>query len=134
MTLYVIKFTLRRGCQGSTDLFNTSENISDINDIKEAISTNRVRISDHADEESESESDQLTFEEINYSVSHGEIIESHINDKPYPSCLIFGKTSNGNPVHSVWAYNKESEWAVIITVYRPDPEIWKEWKERRNML
>ena len=104
-------------------------NIIDIANIIEAIQSNRVRISDHADEEAEA--DQLTFDEIYFSVFHGEIIEDYPEDKPYPSCLIFGKTFRGDPVHSVWAYNEQNGWAVIITVYRPDAELWINWRERR---
>ncbi len=64
-----------------------------IENIWEAIRKGRVRISDHADEESEA--DNLSFDEIYFSVLHGEIIESYPIDKPYPSCLIFGKTFSG---------------------------------------
>lgn len=53
-------------------------------------------------------------------------------DNPYPSCFIFGKTFSGEPVHSVWAYNRDTRWTVLITVYRPDPKIWIDWKERRK--
>lgn len=105
-------------------------NIIDINDIIGAIRTNRVRISEHADEEAEG--DQLTFDQIYFSVFHGEIIENYLNDKPYPSCLIFGNTFVGSPIHSVWAYNKQNKWAVIITVYRPDPKLWINWRKRRK--
>ncbi len=105
-------------------------NILDIKNIIEAIQTNRVRISNHADEEAET--DQLTFDEIYFSVLHGEIIKVYPNDKPYPSCLIFGNTFSGDPVHSVWAYNRQNKWAVVITVYRPDPELWINWKKRRT--
>ena len=63
---------------------------------------------------------------------HGEIIKSYSDDKPYPSCLILGKTFSGEPVHSVWAYNKNTGWAVLITAYRPDPKIWIDCRERRK--
>ncbi|MEK7397385.1 MAG: DUF4258 domain-containing protein, partial [Candidatus Poribacteria bacterium] len=53
-----------------------------IDNIIEAIRANRVRITDHADEEAED--DQLTFDEIYFSVSHGEIIEDYPTAKPYP--------------------------------------------------
>ena len=86
-----------------------------INDnIIEAIRHNRIKITDHADEEAEN--DQLTFDEIYFSVFNGEIIEDYPDDKPYPSCLICGKTFSGDPIHSVWAYNENSQWAVLITV------------------
>lgn len=102
----------------------------DINNLIEAIHVNRVRITDHADEEAEA--DQLKFDEIYFSVFNGEIIEDYPTDKPYPSCLIYGQTVNGDPVHSVWAYNKQNQWAVLITVYRPDPNLWINWRERRK--
>ena len=102
----------------------------DIADIIEAIQANRVRITDHADEEAEA--DGLTFDEVYFSVLRGEIIEDYPTDKPYPSCLIYGQTFGGDPVHSVWAYNEQTRWAVLITVYRPDPGLWINWRERRR--
>lgn len=63
---------------------------------------------------------------------HGEIIEDYPSDRPYPSCLVFGCTFAGDPVHSVWAYNAQNRWAVIITVYRPDPDRWINWRKRRQ--
>ncbi|MEW6326841.1 MAG: DUF4258 domain-containing protein [Thermodesulfobacteriota bacterium] len=100
-----------------------------INDIIEAIRANRIRITDHADEEAQA--DGLTFDEIFFSVFQGEIIESYITDRPYPSFLIYGCNFRGEPVHSVWAYNERSRWAVLITVYRPDPQKWIDWRKRR---
>jgi hypothetical protein len=32
---------------------------------------------------------------------------------------------------SVWAYAANSEIAVLITVYRPDPDRWVDWKVRK---
>lgn len=100
-----------------------------IGDIIEAIQANRLRFTDHADEEAAA--DRLTVEEIFFSVLHGEVIEDYPSDRPYPSCLIFGMTLGGVAVHSVWAYNKDNRWAVLITVYRPDPGRWVDGRERR---
>ena len=91
--------------------------------------SNQIRITDHADEEAYL--DGLDFDQIFYSVFHGEIIENYPDDKPYPSCLIFGEAFRGEPIHSVWAYNPGNRWAVLITVYRPDPERWVNWRKRR---
>jgi len=71
----------------------------DIENIIGAIRNNRVRITDHADEEVFD--DGLSFEEIYFSVMQGEVIEDYSNDKPYPSCLIMGKNFSGEPIHSV---------------------------------
>jgi len=92
------------------------------------VGNSRVKITDHADEEAFD--DSLTYEEIYASVIQGEVIEDYQNDKPYPSCLILGRNFAGEAIHSVWAYNPENQWAVLITVYRPDPERWINWKER----
>jgi hypothetical protein len=102
----------------------------DINDIIEAIRADRVRITDHADEEAQA--DKLSFDEIFYSVFQGEIIENYPADKPYPSGLIYGQTFSGYPVHTVWAYNEQNRWAVLITVYRPDPTQWINGRKRRK--
>lgn len=101
-----------------------------ITEIIKSIRANRIRITDHADEEAHD--DNLSFDEVFLSVFQGEIIEDYPIDKPYPSCLVFGKTFSGEPVHSVWGYNKINKWAVLITVYRPDSNLWIEWRKRRK--
>ena len=84
----------------------------------------------HVDEQTQE--DKLKFDEIYFSVFQGKIIEDYPTDKPYPSCLIYGKTFAGDPVRSVWAYNKQNKWTVLITVYRPDPNLWIDFKIRKN--
>ncbi|OGH61010.1 MAG: hypothetical protein A3G34_16965 [Candidatus Lindowbacteria bacterium RIFCSPLOWO2_12_FULL_62_27] len=83
----------------------------------------------HADEEARE--DGLTREEVYDSVIRGEIIEDYADDEPHPSCLIYG-TIKGKPVHSVWSYNAKNKSTVLVTVYRPDPKQWINWKERRK--
>ena len=102
----------------------------EIESIIDAIRGDRIRITDHADEEARA--DHLSYEEIFLSVFQGEVIATYPTDKPYPSCLIYGNTFSEEPVHSVWAYNEENRWAVLITVYRPDPELWVNWRERKS--
>ena len=100
-----------------------------IEDIIGAIRFNRVRITDHAVEESQA--DRLLLAQVFSSVSNGEIIESYPDDGPYPSCLVYGKAFGREPIHSVWAFNRQTRWAVLITVYRPDPDRWIDWRDRR---
>ena len=102
-----------------------------IDDIIQAIHGNRIRVTDHADEEAEN--DNLKFDEVRFSALNGEIIENYPKDKPYPSCLVCGQSPQGYPIHSVWGYNRSSKWAVLITVYRPDPARWTdEWRKRKT--
>lgn len=79
----------------------------DIEKIIDAIRGGRIRITDHADEEAHA--DRLSFDEIYLSVFRGEVIEDYPDDKPYPSCLIYGSTFANDPVHSVWAYNQDNQ-------------------------
>ncbi len=101
-----------------------------LNDIVEAVKNKRIRITDHADEEAQA--DHFSLLEIYDSAFNDEIIEDYPNDKPYPSCLVYGATKSKEPVHSVWAYNEENKWAVLITVYRPDPDLWMDWRTRKK--
>ena len=102
-----------------------------IDDIIKAIQADCVNITVRA--RKEAQEDSLKLDDIFYSTCYGEIIENYPDDFPYPSCLIYGMTSSGDPVHSVWAHDCESRIAVLITVYRPDPERWIDWKERRTL-
>ena len=104
-------------------------NPASIEDIIEAIRHDRIRITDHADEEAQA--DGLSLDEVLASVLDGEEIEGYPRDRPYPNCLVYGRTPSSEPVHSVWAYNDENGWAVLITVYRPDPKRWLDWRTRR---
>ncbi len=101
----------------------------EITAIQNAIQAGKIRITDHADEEAQN--DKLSYNEIFFSVLTGRIIEDYPDDKPYPSCLIYGSTFKNEPVHSVWAYNKKTKWAVLVTVYRPDPSKWINWQRRK---
>lgn len=101
-----------------------------LEDIIRSIYNKKFRISDHADEESHN--DKLTFDDVFASVLDGEIIEIYPEDKPYPSCLVYGRNFKNEPIHSVWAYNKEKEASVLVTVYRPDPARWIDFKRRKK--
>lgn len=101
-----------------------------ISKIIEAIEAKKILVSHHA--RKEAEADRLKIDEICLSVRGGEIIKDYPDDKPYPSCLIYGSNDEGQPIHSVWGYNQETGWTVLITVYRPNPALWINWRIRRN--
>lgn len=101
----------------------------DIVKIQEAIKKGNVNISEHADEELEN--DAINDDELYHSVSHGEVIEDYADDKPFPSCLIYGKDKSNRPIHSVWAYSDKHKIAVLVTAYVPDPEKWINYKIRK---
>ena len=100
-----------------------------LDDIIEAIIAGDYRFTDHG--KAEAINDGLTEAEIAFSVNQGEILEDYPNDRPFPSCLIFGLSPSGEPVHSVWAYDELDRRAAMITVYRPDSSRWIDFRIRR---
>ena len=50
-------------------------------------------MTDHADEELAN--DEILDENLFHSVLHGEVIEDYPDDKPFPSCLVYGKDQKG---------------------------------------
>lgn len=100
-----------------------------LEDIKSAIKRGRINVTDHADEELAK--DDICDDELYFSTLHGMVIEEYKGDKPFPSCLIHGKDKRGRHIHSVWAYSKEHDIAVVITAYIPDPAKWINYKKRK---
>ena len=101
--------------------------------VKECFESGSVFYTSHAKFEMENEEFGRVFEhEVYEAICSGEVIEEYLEDKPYPSVLIFGKTIKDSPLHIVCAYNKEEDLAIIITVYHPNPALWIENKRRKK--
>lgn len=62
-------------------------------------------------------------------LAHCELIEEYADDKPYPSCLIYGEV-RGRPIHVVCAISEIE--IIIITAYEPDPGMWADLKIRKK--
>ncbi|MCM1328653.1 MAG: DUF4258 domain-containing protein [Ruminococcus sp.] len=74
----------------------------------------------------------IRIPDILTAIGNGEIIEQYPNDFPYPSCLVFGYTSDKAPIHIVCGVGGGKLW--IITAYFPDPNRWeKDLKTRKVM-
>lgn len=101
-----------------------------LSDLIRAVRAGRFLVTDHADEEARN--DRLSLDEILDSATGGEVIEEYPRGYPYPSCLVLGFNAREEPIHSVWAYNELTDFAALITVYRPDPERWIDWRVRRE--
>jgi hypothetical protein len=93
----------------------------------------RYLYSAHAREEMEFEElGEITDDEVFEAVLNGKIIEDYPEDKPYPSCLIYGKTSDERPVHIVCAYAEDVNRVIIVTVYQPRSDQWIDLERRRK--
>ena len=72
---------------------------------------------------------QVAEEEVAEVILSGEIIEENPEDKYGPSCLIFGRTRKGRPIH-VQCTLPPSVW--IITLYEPKPDEWINFRKRKE--
>lgn len=91
----------------------------------------KYRLTIHA--EKEREADQITQCEIEESVlsAQCEVIEDYPADPRGHSCLVLGFTQAGLPIHIVCGHLSEEEF-IVITIYRPDPEQWIDWRIRKE--
>ncbi|MBW4695744.1 MAG: DUF4258 domain-containing protein [Lyngbya sp. HA4199-MV5] len=102
----------------------------DIEEIIAAIDAGRIVSSRHSLREAAA--DNLVLGEVYLSVVEGgEMIEEYLNAYPAPACLILGFNTIGEPIHSVWGYDRIAQVARLITVYRPDPNRWLNWRIRK---
>ena len=91
----------------------------------------KYRLTIHA--EKEREADQITQREIEESIlsTQCEVIEDYPTDPRGPSCLVLGFTHASLPIHMVCGHLSEEEF-IVITIYRPDPEQWIDWRIRKE--
>ena len=72
----------------------------------------------------------ISVDDISFVIKTGEIIEQYPEDKPFPSCLILGR-SGERVLHVVASI--DDIWVYIITAYAPSPEKWEaDWKTRKE--
>ena len=68
--------------------------------------------------------------EVLGSIHNGEIIEKYPDDKPLPSCLIYGVVDSRN-IHTV--LSSDLQRVYLITTYEPDLTEWEsDFKTRRR--
>lgn len=82
--------------------------------------------------EVERDADRITINEIEEAIGSDKciIIEDYPEDQRGHSSLLLGFTHAGKPIHVVCTIHEGI--IVIITTYRPDPELWVDWKVRRR--
>ncbi|HEX8433127.1 MAG TPA: DUF4258 domain-containing protein [Longimicrobium sp.] len=98
-------------------------------EIRARIAENRFEFSQHALDQSIVR--QISVAELRAAISTAEMIEDYPHDKYGPSCLLFGTTSAGRPLH-VQCSHPSRPILKIITLYEPDPALWIDNRERRK--
>ncbi len=99
--------------------------------IKRLIAGGSVRISEHGYDEPVA--DDIRSRDIIEGVNNGRVVEDY-PDYPKGACvLVLQRDGNETPIHVLWGIPKgHSEPAVVITAYRPNPDLWVEGFMRRR--
>ncbi|HOU12132.1 MAG TPA: DUF4258 domain-containing protein [Anaerolineae bacterium] len=100
-----------------------------IEEIRQKIACGQFELSRHAVDQSLLR--HISVQELREAIYNGEIIEDYPDDKYGPSCLIFGKTNQGRPIHVQCSYPSRP-LVKIITLYQPAPRLWKGFRIRRR--
>jgi len=98
--------------------------------LREKISAGLFEFSRHAADQSILR--HVTLQEMREAIEGGEIIEDYPDDKYGPSCLIFGFTVAGRPLHIECSYPSRPR-VKVITLYEPDGDLWIDFKVRKYL-
>ena len=102
---------------------------ANLEQIREKVVQDQFEFSQHAVDQSIIR--HISVQELREAVTSGEIIEDYPDDKRGPSCLIFGFTLTGRPLHIQCSYPSRP-LVKVITLYEPDPKLWVNFKVRRT--
>jgi uncharacterized protein DUF4258 len=100
-----------------------------IDEIRWKIEADQFEFSKHATDQSIIR--RISVQEVRELFGCAEVIEDYPEDKYGLSCLIFGRTTAGRPLHLQCSYLSHP-LIKIMTLYEPDPAWWIDFKRRRT--
>ena len=98
--------------------------------IQQKIKNRKYRLTSHA--ERERAADRITRQEIEEALlsTTCEVIENYPDDPRGHSCLVLGFNHANQPIHFCCGLTDPDD-VIIITLYRPHPAKWIDWKTRK---
>jgi hypothetical protein len=98
--------------------------------LRALIRAGRYRLTLHAEEERDA--DQIAIDEIEtaFADQNAEVVEDYPHDPRGHSMLVLGFTASGAPLHTVCSIHENL--VILITIYRPDPRLWTDWRIRKG--
>ena len=77
---------------------------------------------------------EISVREVIDGVAHAVLVEDYPAYARGPCCLALQRDRLNRPIHVVWGLHwGHDSCAVIVTAYRPDPQLWDEtWRQRRR--
>jgi len=74
----------------------------------------------------------ITIAVLEQALLTGEIVERYPDDQPYPSCLVLGWLTSGDPLHVVCSRGNIEPALRIVTLYEPEDALWEsDYKTRK---
>ena len=100
--------------------------------VQRLVAAGEVKISEHGYDELAQ--DRISVKDIIRGVDEAAVVENYPTFQKGPAVLVLQLDSNRQPVHVVWGIPRgHSSPAVLVTAYRPDPQLWSEdYRERRR--
>lgn len=90
-----------------------------------------VCISEHGYDELAAEG--LSAREAVAGINDGVVVEDYPDYPKGPCVLLLQKDRDGQPIHVVWGIPRgHTSPAVLVTAYRPDPNVWTDDFMRRR--
>ena len=91
--------------------------------IQEFVTKGEVRVSEHGYDELAA--DRIRVRDAVAGVGKAHVVEEYPEYPKGPCVLVLEEDADGKPFHVVWGIPKgSSSPAVLVTAYRPDPELW----------
>jgi hypothetical protein len=91
--------------------------------IQSLVAKGEVRVSDHGYDELAA--DGVFVRDAVHGMKDAQIVEEYSDYPKGPCALALERDQQGSPIHVVWGIPKgASSPAVIVTAYRPDPNLW----------
>jgi Domain of unknown function (DUF4258) len=99
--------------------------------VRALIQRGEVRLSDHGYDEMSEEG--ILARDVLAGVFDGVVVEDYPKYAKGPCVLVLQKDFDQRPIHVVWGIPKDlSSPAVVVTAYRPNPDLWSEDFMRRK--
>ena len=99
--------------------------------VRALVQRAEVRISEHGYDEMSEEN--ILARDVLDGVFGAIVVEDYPTYGKGPCVLVLEKDLNQQPIHVVWGIPKDlSSPAVVVTAYRPNPDLWSEDFTRRK--
>ena len=100
--------------------------------VRALVQRGEVTVSDHGYEEMSDE--DIPARDVLAGLFDGVVVEDYPTYAKGPCVLVLQRDLDQRPIHVVWGIPKNlSSPAVVVTAYRPSPDLWSEDFTRRKI-